>query len=60
VSQKPETFEEWQAKGKELLALLLECRDALPAINTVQARIHNVSLTLAYRIEAAMEPWRLP
>lgn len=59
MSKKPETFEEWQEKGRQLLALLLECRDALPAINTVQARLHNVRLDLADRIEAAMEPWKI-
>jgi len=60
TTAKPVTLEEWEAKGKQLLALLLECRDALPAINTVSARLHNVRLDLADRIEAAMEPWRLP
>ena len=60
TTAKPATLEEWEAKGKQFLALLLECRDALPAINTVSARLHNVRLDLADRIETAMEPWRLP
>lgn len=60
MSTKPETLEEWREKAKQLLALLLECRDALPAISAASARLHNVSLSLADRIEAAMEPWRIP
>ncbi len=44
---------------KELAVLLLECRDALPAISQTSARLHGVSLTLADRIEAALEPWRI-
>lgn len=43
----------------ELARLLLECRDALPAINIVSAKLHNVDLGLADRIEAALEPWRI-
>jgi hypothetical protein len=43
-----------------LFALLLEARDALPAISLASARLHNVDLTLADRIERAIEPWRLP
>jgi hypothetical protein len=44
-------------KCKELARLLLECRDALPAISTVAARLHNIDLSLADRIEEALEPW---
>ena len=47
------------SKCNELARLLLECRDALPAISTVAARLHNVSLSLADRIEDALEPWRI-
>jgi hypothetical protein len=47
------------AKCEELARLLLECRDALPAITVANARLHNVSLTLADRIEEALEPWRV-
>lgn len=56
---KPETLEEHQAKLKELLPLLLECRDALPAITIDRARLHRVDLTLADRIETALEPWKV-
>jgi hypothetical protein len=37
--------------------LLIECRDALPAINLVSARLHNVSLSLADRIDESLKPW---
>lgn len=47
-----------EKKVLELAKLLLECRDALPAISITQARLHNVSLSLADRIEDALEPWR--
>jgi hypothetical protein len=46
-------------KCTELAMLLLECRDALPAISLPSARLHNVSLSLAVRIEDALEPWRI-
>jgi hypothetical protein len=46
------------AKCKELAKLLLEARDALPAISLASARLHGLDLTLADRIEAALEPWR--
>jgi len=48
-----------QDKCRELAMLLVEARDALPAISMVAARLHNVSLTLADRIEDAIEPWRV-
>lgn len=38
--------------------LLLECRDALPAITKESARMHGIDLTLADRIEALLKPWR--
>jgi hypothetical protein len=47
-------------KYKPMPALLLEARDALPAISQASARLHNVRLDLADRIEAALEPWRVP
>ena len=47
------------AKCIELARLLLEARDALPAISVAAARLHGVSLTLADRIESALEPWRV-
>jgi hypothetical protein len=40
-----------------LARLLVECRDALPAISTVSARLYHIDLTLADRIDAALEPW---
>ena len=43
----------------ELARLLLEARDALPAITLASARLRGVDLTLADRIEAALEPWRV-
>ncbi len=46
------------AKCSELAMLLLEARDALPAISLASAKLHNVSLSLADRIEHALEPWR--
>jgi hypothetical protein len=46
-------------KCKELAKLLLEARDALPAISVVSARLRGVDLSLADRIEAALEPWRI-
>lgn len=48
------------AKCDELFQLLLEARDALPAITLAAARLHGLDLTLAARIEKAIEPWRLP
>lgn len=44
-------------KVKEMIRLLIECRDALPAISLTSARLRNVSLTLGDRIEACLEPW---
>lgn len=43
----------------ELVQLLVECRDALPAITIVRARLYDVSLTLGDRIESAIEPWEV-
>jgi hypothetical protein len=45
-------------KCKELATLLLEARDALPAITLSSAKLHNIRLDLADRIETALEPWR--
>lgn len=49
---------DWEKKAVELAQLLLEARDALPAITVVRAKLFNVSLTLGDRIEEALEPWR--
>ncbi len=46
-------------RTKHLAKLLLECRDALPAISLASARLHGIDLTLADRIESALEPWKL-
>lgn len=46
-------------KCVELARLLLEARDALPAITIERMRLHNVSPTLADRIEDALEPWEI-
>lgn len=48
-----------EKKCRELARLLLEARDALPAISETSARLHNVSLTLADRIEDALSPWEI-
>lgn len=46
-------------KCDELARLLLEARDALPAISLVSARLRGISLTLADRIEQALKPWEI-
>jgi hypothetical protein len=48
----------WEEKAVELAALLLEARDALPAITITAAKLHGLDLTLAHRIEDALEIWR--
>ena len=45
-------------KCRELAKLLLEARDALPAISMASARLRGIDLSLADRIEAALEPWK--
>jgi hypothetical protein len=59
MTEKPTNEQEWREKCFELARLLVECRDALPAISTTSARLHNVSLSLADRIETAIEPWEV-
>lgn len=56
--KKPDTLDEYQTKLREALHLLVECRDALPAISMASARLHGVSLDLDKRIEAFLEPWK--
>jgi hypothetical protein len=46
-------------KCNQLAYLLLECRDALPAISLASARLHNIDLSLASRIEDALAPWEV-
>ena len=47
-------------KIKQAFILLLEARDALPAIPLASARLRGLDLGLADRIEDWMEPWRIP
>jgi hypothetical protein len=47
-------------KCNDLARLLVECRDALPAISLSSAKLHNVRLDLADRIEDALKPWEVP
>ena len=54
---KPSTFEEWEIKSREILRLLVELRDALPAISTTSARVYGVKLDLADRVEECLRPW---
>lgn len=46
-------------KQREMIQLLIECRDALPAISMASARIHGVDLHLGSKIEKCLEPWRV-
>lgn len=50
---------ELEDRCKRMGRLLVECRDALPAISLASARLHCVNLDLADRIEAALEPWKI-
>ncbi len=52
------TIENPEEKCRELAQLLLEARDALPAISLTSARLRGIDLSLADRIETALEPWR--
>lgn len=54
------TLREAADKIESMFKLLLECRDALPAITLVSARLRGIDLRLADRIEDCIEPWRLP
>ena len=42
---------------KEMFYLLIESRDALPAITMVSAKLRGVDLTLADRIEDCLKPF---
>lgn len=59
LGSNPQTIQSCQ-KCKELARLLIESRDALPAISLISARLYGVDLTLAARIEAALELWLIP
>lgn len=52
------TIENPQEKCRELAKLLLEARDALLAISITTARLRGIDLSLANRIESALEPGR--
>lgn len=41
----------------EIILLLIEARDALPAITLTAAKLRRIDLTLADRIEKCLEPW---
>lgn len=45
------------AKVAEILNLLIEARDALPAITLASAKLRNIDLSLAARIDEALKPW---
>jgi hypothetical protein len=47
-------------KVESMFTLLLECRDALPAISLASAKLRGLRLDLADRVEVEIEPWRLP
>jgi len=48
-----------EEKIKEMVMLLIECRDALPAITLVSAKLRGVDLSLADRIEDCLRPWEV-
>lgn len=48
-----------QEKCRQLVNLLIEARDALPAISMVSAKLRGIDLTLADRIEDALKPWEI-
>lgn len=51
--------EDLEGKVQQMFHLLLEARDALPAISLASARLHGIRLDLADRIENALEPWEI-
>lgn len=44
-------------KVKEIIYLLIEARDALPAISLASAKMRGIKLDLADRIEDCLKPW---
>jgi len=48
-----------EKKLEDMVRLLVECRDALPAITMTVAKLRNLDLTLADRIEECLKPWEL-
>lgn len=57
---KPVTLEEWRSKCREMMLLLIECRDALPAIQLSSAKLRGIDLNLDKKIEDCLRPWELP
>jgi hypothetical protein len=43
-----------------MFLLLIEARDALPAIPLASAKLRGISLTLADRIDMCLKPWVVP
>jgi hypothetical protein len=58
VEKDKELAEVLQQRG-QMIRLLIECRDALPAISLASARLHGVNLDLADRIEEILKPWEV-
>jgi hypothetical protein len=61
-STKPtDPSENWKKDTRtwDLVKLLIECRDTLPAISVVTARLRNIDLRLADRIDTALKPWAI-
>lgn len=58
---KDELTDKTELKNKmnRMARLLIECRDALPAISMVSARLNNIDLGLASRIEDELLPWEV-
>lgn len=44
---------------ERMARVLIKCRDALPAISTVNAKLYSIPLDLDRQIEACLEPWLL-
>lgn len=58
MAHMADRIEDKDEKIREAAKLLLECRDALPAITVVQQKLHKVSEDLDKRIEDWLEPWK--
>lgn len=56
----PECTHRERIPAPDWARLLLECRDALPAISKTAARLHGIDLSLADRITEILKPWRVP
>ena len=46
-------------RTRQLAMLLVECRDALPAISLASAKLRGIDLQLADRIKDALKPWEV-